>query len=57
MAKTSGGGLRHQQKHYMKNVVEKFSLSEWLATEDSKMKLASAATVGRRLKRRFSSFA
>jgi len=46
LAKTSGGGLRHQQKHYMKNVVEKFSLSRWLATEDSKMKLASAGYRG-----------
>ncbi len=45
LAKTSGG-LRQQPKVYMKQVVEKFSLSRWLATEDAKMKLASAGFRG-----------
>jgi tight adherence protein C len=45
LAKT-GGGLRQQPKVYMKNVVEKFSLSRWLATDDAKMKLASAGYRG-----------
>jgi tight adherence protein C len=45
LAKTTGG-LRQQPKVYMKNVVEKFSLSRWLATDDAKMKLASAGFRG-----------
>ncbi|WP_330082985.1 type II secretion system F family protein [Methylocystis iwaonis] len=39
-------GLRHESKTYMKNIVEKFSLSTWLNTEDAKMKLASAGFRG-----------
>jgi tight adherence protein C len=39
-------GLRHESKAYMKNVVDKFSLSKWLNTEDAKMKLASAGFRG-----------
>ncbi|QGM46177.1 type II secretion system F family protein [Methylocystis heyeri] len=42
----SSGGLRQQPKVYMKNVVEKFSLSRWLATDDARMKLASAGYRG-----------
>jgi tight adherence protein C len=45
-AKAAGKGLRQQPKVYMKNVVEKFSLSTWLNTEDAKMKLASAGFRG-----------
>jgi tight adherence protein C len=45
-AKESGKGLRLQPKQYMKNVVERFSLSKWLNTEDAKMKLASAGFRG-----------
>ncbi|PPD44255.1 MAG: type II secretion system protein [Methylocystis sp.] len=39
-------GLRQEPKLYMKNVVDKFSLSTWLNTEDAKMKLASAGFRG-----------
>lgn len=39
-------GLRHESKTYMKNIVERFSLSKWLHTEDAKMKLASAGFRG-----------
>jgi tight adherence protein C len=39
-------GLRHEHKAFMKEIVEKFSLSKWLNTEDSKMKLASAGFRG-----------
>lgn len=39
-------GLRHESKTYMKNVVEKFSLSKWLNTDDAKLKLASAGFRG-----------
>jgi tight adherence protein C len=39
-------GLRYEPKAYMKNIVEKFSLSKWLNTEDAKMKLASAGFRG-----------
>ncbi|QGM98519.1 type II secretion system F family protein [Methylocystis parvus] len=38
--------IRHESKAYMKNIVEKFSLSTWLNTEDAKMKLASAGFRG-----------
>ncbi len=41
-----GKGLRQEPKLYMKNVVDKFSLSTWLNTEDAKMKLASAGYRG-----------
>jgi tight adherence protein C len=39
-------GLRLQPKAYMKSVVERFSLSTWLNTEDAKMKLAAAGHRG-----------
>jgi tight adherence protein C len=39
-------GLRHEQKAYMKDIVEKFSLSKWLNTDDAKLKLASAGFRG-----------
>jgi tight adherence protein C len=42
----NSGGLRQQPKVYMKNVVERFSLSQWLATDDARMKLASAGYRG-----------
>lgn len=45
-AKSTGKGLRHQPKVYMKNIVDRFSLSKWLNTEDAKMKLASAGYRG-----------
>lgn len=46
LAKVQGKGIRHQQKAYMKSVVDKFSLSTWLNTEDAKIKLASAGFRG-----------
>ncbi|MCX7898966.1 MAG: type II secretion system F family protein [Methylocystis sp.] len=46
MGKAQGKGLRQEPKLYMKNVVEKFSLSTWLNTEDSKLKLACAGFRG-----------
>jgi len=46
LAKVSGKGLRQQPKVYMKNIVDKFSLSKWLHTDDAKMKLASAGFRG-----------
>lgn len=46
LAKTQGKGLRQEPKMYMKNVVERFSLSKWLHTEDAKTKLASAGFRG-----------
>jgi tight adherence protein C len=45
-AKASGAGLRQQPKLYMKNVVDRFSLTTWLNTEDAKMRLASAGYRG-----------
>jgi tight adherence protein C len=45
-AKSAGKGLRQQPKVYMKNIVDRFSLSKWLNTEDAKMKLASAGYRG-----------
>jgi tight adherence protein C len=46
LAKSSGKGLRREPKVFMKNIVEKFALSTWLSTGDSKMKLASAGYRG-----------
>jgi tight adherence protein C len=46
LAKAQGKGLRQQPKFYMKNIVDKFSLSSWLNTEDAKIKLASAGFRG-----------
>jgi tight adherence protein C len=42
----AGGGLRHRPKEYMKHVVDRFSLSTWLNTDDSKLKLARAGYRG-----------
>jgi tight adherence protein C len=39
-------GLRHTSKTYMKDIVERFSLSKWLATEEAKSKLAMAGFRG-----------
>jgi tight adherence protein C len=39
-------GLRQQPKVYMKNVVDRFSLTTWLNTGDAKMRLASAGYRG-----------
>lgn len=39
-------GLRQQPKVYMKNIVDRFSLSTWLNTDDAKMRLASAGYRG-----------
>ena len=46
LAKNQGPGLRQQPKAYMKNIVDRFSLSTWLQTGDSKTKLASAGFRG-----------
>jgi len=45
-AKAAGGALRQQPKQYMKNVVERFSLSKWLNADGVKLKLASAGYRG-----------
>lgn len=42
----SGGGLRQEPNAYMKDLVERYSLSTWLNTEDAKTKLASAGYRG-----------
>ncbi|MCC3247224.1 type II secretion system F family protein [Methylocystis sp. WRRC1] len=46
LAKTQGKALRQEPKFYMKNVVDRFSLSKWLNTDDAKLKLASAGFRG-----------
>lgn len=46
LAKTQGKGLRQEPKQYMKHVVERFSLSKWLNTDDAKLKLATAGFRG-----------
>lgn len=45
-SKANGSGLRQQPKVYMKKVVDRFSLSTWLNTDDAKMRLASAGFRG-----------
>jgi tight adherence protein C len=42
------GGIRHQQqfKPFMKDIVDKFSLSKWLGTDDVKARLAMAGYRG-----------
>jgi len=49
-ANAGGGanaGLRHQQfKPFMKDIVDKFSLSKWLSTDDAKARLALAGYRG-----------
>lgn len=46
-ASKSSGGLRHQENmQYMRDVVVRFSLSKWLAAENSKTQLAQAGYRG-----------
>ncbi len=45
-AKAKGATLRHEHKRYMKEFVERLSLSKWLNTDDAKMRLASAGFRG-----------
>lgn len=45
-AKSKSGTLRHEHKAYMRDFVEKLSLSKWLNTGDAKMRLASAGFRG-----------
>lgn len=45
-ASSSNNSLRLEPKAYMKNIVDRFSLSTWLNTDNSKMKLASAGFRG-----------
>jgi tight adherence protein C len=47
-AKADNGpkGLRQRPKIYMKHVVDRFSLSTWLNTDDAKLRLASAGYRG-----------
>ena len=44
--KLATSALRHQQKKFMKDIVERFSLSEWLYAEDAKARLAAAGFRG-----------
>jgi tight adherence protein C len=46
LAKTKNVSLRHEHKRFMKDIVEKLSLSKWLNTGDAKTKLASAGFRG-----------
>jgi tight adherence protein C len=47
IATTGGASLRHQQfKPFMKEIVERFSLSKWLSTQDAKTRLALAGYRG-----------
>jgi tight adherence protein C len=47
IAATSSASLRHQQfKPFMKEIVERFSLSKWLSTQDAKTRLALAGHRG-----------
>jgi tight adherence protein C len=46
LAKRNAGKLRQTPKAYMKEVVEKYSLSKWLGTEDAKAKLTMAGFRG-----------
>ncbi len=47
IAATSSASLRHQQfKPFMKEIVERFSLSKWLSTQDAKSRLALAGHRG-----------
>ena len=47
MAQPGNASLRHQQfKPFMKEIVERFSLSKWLSTQDAKTKLALAGFRG-----------
>jgi len=44
---TANASLRHQQfKPFMRNIVDKFSLSKWLSTDDAKARLALAGYRG-----------
>ena len=44
--KISSGNLRQTPKAYMKDIVDRFSLSKWLGTEEAKMHLAMAGYRG-----------
>lgn len=44
--KTNTRQLRYQQQRLIKDIVEKFSLSQWLYAEDAKARLASAGFRG-----------
>jgi tight adherence protein C len=47
VAQTGAASLRHQQfKPFMKEIVERFSLSKWLSTQDAKSRLALAGFRG-----------
>lgn len=46
LAKRNAGKLRRTPKAYMKEVVDKYSLSKWLGTEDAKAKLTMAGFRG-----------
>jgi tight adherence protein C len=47
VAQPGGASLRHQQfKPFMKEIVERFSLSKWLSTQDAKSRLALAGHRG-----------
>ena len=48
LAKRNAGKLRPTPKAYMKEIVDKYSLSKWLGTEDAKAKLTMAGFRGRR---------
>jgi tight adherence protein C len=45
-AKTKSGTLRHEHKRFMKDIVDRLSLSKWLSTDNAKMRLASAGFRG-----------
>ena len=45
-AKAKGATLRHEHKRYMKEFVERLSLSKWLNTDNAKIRLASAGFRG-----------
>ncbi len=46
LAKESRKGLRHEQKAYMKSIVENLSLEKWLGTDTAKQKLWMAGYRG-----------
>jgi tight adherence protein C len=46
MAEKGKRGLRHEPKAYMKQIVERFSLSKWLGTDQAKIQMAMAGFRG-----------
>lgn len=46
LAKSNKASLRHEQRAFMKQIVDQFSLSKWLGTEKAKMQLAQAGFRG-----------